>query len=126
MSDAPDTTAEPAPVIVASADRAADLPTHRRDDDTLVIDLLSLGRADTSCADGEPDPFNPEIVVCRNSPLSPRIGPDVLPEVDDFGNAIPRAQVRFSDKASAEANAIHQGVGGFNASGGEVRLKIDF
>jgi hypothetical protein len=45
---------------------------------------------------------------------------------DGFGSAVPRARIKLSDTASAEANLINQGVGGFDADGGEVRLKIDF
>jgi hypothetical protein len=47
--------------------------------------------------------------------------------VDDaFGSAIPRARIKLSDTASAEANVHNTPVGWFNANGGEVRLKIDF
>lgn len=50
----------------------------------------------------------------------------VGPVDDGFGSAIPRAQIRLSDTASAEANLIKQGVGGFDADGAEVRVKIEF
>ena len=102
------------------------LPTEQKDDGTLVIDLTPLGKPNPDCDTREPDPFNPEIVVCREVRQSPLLGKEKLPEVDDFGNAIPRAKVELSDNAEAEANAINQGVGGFNANGGEVTLKIDF
>ncbi|QFT77373.1 hypothetical protein [Erythrobacter sp. THAF29] len=102
------------------------LPTEQREDGTLVIDLTPLGQPKLDCETPEPDPFNPEIVVCREIKQSPLLGEGELPEVDDFGNAIPRARVELSDNAEAEANAISQGVGGFNANGGEVRVKIDF
>lgn len=102
------------------------LPTETKPDGTLVIDLKPLAPDQTECIQPEPDPFNPEIIVCRKTALSPRIGPEPLPETDDFGNAIPRARLRLSENAEIEANALNQGVGGFNANGGEVRLKIDF
>jgi hypothetical protein len=34
--------------------------------------------------------------------------------------------LRLSDTATLEANATAPGVGGLNAQGGEVRLRIDF
>lgn len=102
------------------------LPTMRRPDGTLVIDLLPLAPPPRECIADEPDPFDPEIVVCRDAGPSPRIGPEMLPETDDFASAIPRARLKLSDNAAAEANAINKSVGGWNANGGEVRLKIDF
>lgn len=72
------------------------------------------------CGRREPDLFHPEIIVCEEALRSARIGPKPLPEVDDFGNAIPRAQLRPSDTATAQANLINQRVGGFNANGAEV------
>jgi len=119
---------EPAPVEIVSdqSELEPQLPTQEREDGSLIIDLTQLSNPATDCAMREPDPLNPEIVVCREVSLSPRIGPNPLPEVDDFGNAIPRARVQLSEDAEAEANAINKGVGGFNANGGEVRVKIDF
>ncbi|MDC8754998.1 hypothetical protein OIK40_10140 [Erythrobacter sp. sf7] len=100
---------------------------EQRADGTLVIDLLPLAPPPPGeCVAEEPDPLNPEIVVCRKTAPSPRIGPDILPDVDDFGIGIPRARFRLSDTAAIELNGTSPGVGGFNARGGEVRLKIDF
>jgi hypothetical protein len=87
---------------------------------------IPLAPPPQECATEETDPFNPEIVVCKQTAASPRLGPMVGPVDDGFGSAIPRARIKLSDTASAEANAINKGVGGFNANGGEVRLKIDF
>lgn len=78
------------------------------------------------CPDEAPDPFNPEIVVCAASNPAPRLGPVVGPVDEGFGSAILRARIKLSDTASAEANLINQGVGGINANGAEVRLKIGF
>jgi hypothetical protein len=50
----------------------------------------------------------------------------VGPVDDGFGSAIPRARIRLSENAEAEANLIKQGVGGFDADGAEVRVKIGF
>ena len=50
----------------------------------------------------------------------------MLAEVDDFGNAIPRARVKLSEHAEGQANATAPSVSGWNAQGGEARLKIDF
>lgn len=125
MTDLPPPPAEPVPIL-AESEVPPHLPMQTRADGTLVIDLMPLAAPRNPCAVSEPDPLNPEIVVCEAALRSPQIGPNPLPEVDDFGNAIPRAQLRLSDTVSAEANALNQGVGGFNANGGEVRLKIDF
>ncbi|WP_296718440.1 hypothetical protein [Erythrobacter sp.] len=108
------------------ADAPPHLPMEERADGTLVINLLPLAPVPNECALEEPDPFNPEIIVCRATSPSPRIGPEMLPEVDGFGTAIPRARIKLSDTVAAEGNVINKGVGGWNATGGEVRLKIDF
>lgn len=117
----------PSVAVPAEADADAQLSVQERADGTLVIDLTRLvPPPPNDCAVDAPDPFNPEIVVCEASSPSPRIGPVVGPADDGFGSAIPRARIKLSDTASAEANAINKGVGGINANGGEVRLKIDF
>ena len=105
-----------------------ELPTNVRPDGSLVIDLTSLAPPPTECIAEEPDPLNHEIIVCRDTLLSPRLGADYGPTADEVveGSAVPRARVRLSDDAEAEANVINKGVGGFNANGGEVRVKIDF
>lgn len=110
---------EPAPIVAeAEASRA---------DGRLVIDLTQLvPPLPQDCATPEPDPFNAEIVVCKAAAPSPRLGPMIGPQDDGFGSAIPRARIKLTDKASAEANLIKQGVGGFDAEGAEVRLKLDF
>lgn len=104
------------------------LPSETREDGSLLIDLSPLAPPPTECAREEPDPFNPEIVVCRETVASPRLGADYGPSADELveGSAIPRAKWQISEDAAAEANVINKGVGGFNANGGEVRLKIDF
>ena len=102
------------------------LPMASRADGTLVIDLLAPVPRQQDCASDQPDPFNPEIVVCKDSGPSPRIGPMVGPVDDGFASAVPRARIKLSDTAAAEANVHNTPVGGFNANGGEVRLKIDF
>ncbi|HSJ78983.1 MAG TPA: hypothetical protein VK913_09655 [Erythrobacter sp.] len=99
---------------------------EQRADGTLVIDLRPLAPPPQECAAEAPDLFNPEIVVCNRTSHSPRIGPSIGLEDDGFASAIPRARLKLSDKAAAEANVINKGVGGWNANGGEVRLKIDF
>lgn len=106
----------------------SDLPETLRADGTLVIDLSSLAPPPTDCVVEEPDPLNPEIVVCRETLPSPRLGADYGPTADEVieGSAVPRASVRLSDDAVLEANVANNAVGGFNANGGEVRVKIDF
>lgn len=122
----PPPPAEIAPEV-ADSDVVPHLPMEQRADGTLVIDLLPLAPPPPGeCTAQEPDPLNPEIIVCRQTAPSPRIGPDVLPDVDDFASGIPRARLRLSDTATLEANATAPGVGGFNAQGGELRLQIDF
>lgn len=99
-----------------------------RDDGKVVIDLTRLVPAPPAeeCTDEPTDPLNSEIVVCAATGPSPRLGPMVGPVEEEFGSAIPRARIKLSDTASAEANLIKQGVGGFDADGAEVKLKIDF
>ena len=124
---------EPPPIPPDPTVTVAELPAvpadQLRADGTLVIDLTRLvpPRPQDDCGDAEPDPFNPEIVVCE-APAgpSPRLGPVVGPVDDGFGSAIPRARIKLSDTAEAQANATAPSVGGWNAQGGEVRLKIDF
>ena len=43
-----------------------------------------------------------------------------------FSAATFRARLKISDNAEAQANTIKKSVGGFDADGGEVRLKIEF
>lgn len=126
MTEPPPLPPEP-PAVVAEMPAAS--PDQLRVDGTLVIDLTQLvpPPPQDSCADEAPDPFNPEIVVCEKAAgPSPRLGLVVGPIDDGFGSAIPRARIKLSDTASAEGNLHNTPVGGFNANGGEVRLKIDF
>ena len=117
---------EPAP-LVAAAEPRPEPATAERADGTLVIDLTQLiPPPPTGCVADEPDPFNPEIVVCKATGPSLRLGRVVGPVDEEFGSAIPRARIKLSDKAEAQANATNPSVGGWNAQGGEVRLKIDF
>ncbi len=117
------------PAVLAALDTAAPVqPMEQRADGTLVIDLTALvpPPPPEDCAPEDPDPLNPAILVCAASGPSPRIGPMFGPVDDGFASAIPRARLKLSDTASAEANLTNSGVGGFDAEGAEVRLKIDF
>jgi len=117
---------DPAPQV-AEAKAPAPPVMQERADGTLVIDLTQLNPPPPSeCVADEPDPFNPEIVVCKATGPSQRLGPAIGPVDDGFASAIPRARIKLSDKAEAQANATNPSVGGWNAQGGEVRLKIDF
>ncbi|MEO0643510.1 MAG: hypothetical protein AAFY47_08880 [Pseudomonadota bacterium] len=115
----------PLPPLDSSA-----LPEEVKADGTLVIDLMPLAPTPQRCADEEPepDPFYPVIVVCRQMEADPRLGPNQGPDVDDllFGSAVPRARLKLSETAEAQANTIKKSVGGFDADGGEVRVKIEF
>lgn len=94
----------------------------------LVIDLTQFVPPPPAeeCTDAPADPLTSEIVVCAATGPAPRLGPMVGPVDDGFGSAIPRARIKLSENAEAEANLIKQGVGGFDADGAEVRVKIDF
>ncbi|MEM7667214.1 MAG: hypothetical protein AAF250_15265 [Pseudomonadota bacterium] len=123
----------PAELNVVSAEATGGvephLPMEERDDGSVLIDLMPLTTPPSvaDCLLPEPDPFNPEIVVCGNATPPPRLGPQVGPtEEEEFGSAIPRAKVRLSEDATAELNGTQTGVGGFTSQGGEVRVKIDF
>ncbi|MEP0391224.1 MAG: hypothetical protein ABJ205_05845 [Erythrobacter sp.] len=104
------------------------LPTDTQVDGVVVIDLSSLGPPADECLGYEPDPFNPEIVVCREVALSPRLDPTYGSSSDELieGSAVPRAQVQLSEDVEAEANVTNSGVGGWKASGGEVKARIKF
>ena len=128
MIDEPPAPPPVPPQVAVRADQSAPPLDSSQADGRVVIDLTQLAPPPPvePCLDDQPDPLNPEIVVCEAAGPSPRLGPVVGPVDDGFGSAIPRARIKLSDKASAEANGINQGVGGFNANGGEVRLKIGF
>ena len=108
---------EPFPVIEAPAPAGP-----------VVIDLTQFAPPPPAeeCTDAPADPLTSEIVVCAQTGPAPRLGPMVGPVDDGFGSAIPRARIKLSENAEAEANLIKQGVGGFDADGAEVRVKIDF
>lgn len=98
------------------------------EDTKVVIDLTRFVPPTPAeeCPDAPADPLSSEIVVCAASTPAPRLGPTVGPVDEEFGSAIPRARIKLSDKAAAEANLTNPGVGGFDAEGAEVRVKIDF
>lgn len=114
---------------VAEREATATAPVmEQHADGSVVIDLTRFAPPPSAeqCIADDPDPLNPSIVVCETTGPSPRLGPMVGPVDDGFGSAVPRARIKLSDTASAEANVQNSPVGGFNANGGEVRLKIDF
>ena len=123
---APIELAEPAPDGAEKIE--PHLPTTTLSDGSVVIDLSALAPPPTQCVGREPDPFNHEIIVCRKTELSPRLGANYGPSADELteGSAIPRARVRLSQDAEAEANVINKGVGGWNANGVEAKVKIGF
>jgi len=94
----------------------------------VVIDLTQFVPAPPAeeCTDEPADPLNSEIVVCAETGPAPRLGPKMGPVDDGFASAIPRARIKLSEHAEAQANLHNTAVGGFNANGGEVRVKIDF
>lgn len=135
MQDAPPTELPADPLIAeARAAETAEMPPklaiEEKADGTVVIDLTPLEPkpVEEECLERDPNPLEGGIIVCRNTTTDQRLSSDYGPvdEPDDFGSAIPRARVKLSDKAEAEVNAFSKGVGGFNANGGEVRVKIDF
>lgn len=113
-----------------ASSRLEELPITENEDGSVVIDLKPLAPVpiEEQCLERDPNPLDNAIVVCRRSANDQRLtstyGP--IDALDDFGTAVPRARVKLSDDAEAEANAINKAVGGFNANGGEVRVKIDF
>lgn len=128
MIDEPPVPAEAVLSVVEHEASATAPEPDQRLGDRVVIDLLQLVPPPPPpvCEPDEPDPFNPEIVVCHTSEVSQRLGPKVGPEDDGFASAIPRARVQLSETTAAEANATNPSVGGWNAQGAELRLKIDF
>lgn len=127
MMDAP--PAEPAPVHHPVRSATAVAPVQPNEDGALVIDLTTLvpDARPQECIESDPNPLDSGILVCRALDTDQRIDPTYGPaDEPEFGSAIPRARVKITDNAEAEANAINKGVGGINANGGEVRVKIDF
>ncbi|MEM7779761.1 MAG: hypothetical protein AAF697_05125 [Pseudomonadota bacterium] len=131
----------PPPVIVLESEQAGatsiDLPTEsgpllrleERSDDAVIIDLTTLVPSTDECfEEREPDPFQPEILVCRQTQIAPRLDSTYGPSAEEMleGSAVPRASVRLSEDAELEANVIKQGVGGFDADGVEARVRIGF
>ncbi|MEM1051842.1 MAG: hypothetical protein AAGI28_07075 [Pseudomonadota bacterium] len=104
------------------------LPTEKREDGSVVVDLSGLAPPPTDCLESESDPFNPEIVVCREITHSPRLGADYGPSAEEVtsGSAVPRASVRLSEDVEAEASVAKSGVGGWDADGVEAKVKIEF
>ncbi len=72
----------------------------------MVIDLTQFAPKPPpeDCLADDPDPLNPAIVVCETTGPSPRIGPMVGPVDEEFASAIPRARIKLSENAEAEAN----------------------
>jgi hypothetical protein len=116
------------PPAAESAETSAAAPAPlSRPAAPLVIDILAPAPSlFEDCPVREADPFQSEIIVCQQAKASPRLTKSIGPELDDFGNSVPRARLKLSEHAEAEANLINMGVGGWNANGAEVRLKIDF
>ena len=111
----------------SASDSGLVLPETIKPDGTLVIDLKPLAPEPTTCVEENADPFNPTILVCSRTEPDPRLGEPLGP-VDEilFASAIPRAKVKLSENAEAQANAIKKAVSGFDADGGELRVKIEF
>ena len=124
IAEPPPLPPEPAPLFAeAEAPRPQAAEANK-----VVIDLTQLVPKPPAedCIADDPDPLNPAIVVCQTTGPSLRLGPMIGPVDEEFGSAIPRARIKLSDNAEAQANATAPAVGGINAQGGEVRLKIDF
>lgn len=128
MIDEPPVPPASSPPAEAAGEAPAAPAYVANGDGRVVIDLTQFVPPPPAepCTDTPADPLNSEIVVCAATGPAPRLGPVVGPVDDGFGTAIPRARIKLSDTASAEANATAPAVGGINAQGGEVRLKIDF
>lgn len=103
-------------------------PYAERPDGSVEVDLTRLVPPPPAepCADPAPDPFSNEIVVCEAAPSAQRIGPMMGPVDEEFGSAIPRARIKLSENAEAQLNLAKTPVGGIDADGAEVRVKIGF
>jgi hypothetical protein len=123
MFEEPPPPAEPVPILAE-----AEAPQSPGAEGRVVIDLTRLVPPPPAedCLADDPDPLNPAILVCETTGPSPRLGPMIGPVDEEFGSAIPRARIKLSENAEGEANLHNTPVGGFNANGGELRLKIDF
>ncbi|MEL6530391.1 MAG: hypothetical protein AAFQ27_10545 [Pseudomonadota bacterium] len=136
MQDAPsaELPAEPLAVEVTagSPEQASEsLPAvTERADGTIVVDLTRLAPRPEAqeCIASDPNPLDNAIIVCGEGATDQRVYSSYGPadEPGEFGSAIPRARVKLSDNVEAEANVIKKGVGGWDANGAEVKVKIDF
>ncbi len=102
---------------------------EEREDGTVVTDLTRLAPKPEAgeCLERDLNPLESTIIVCGETTTDQRLSPQYGPTDDEgFGSAVPRAKVRLPDNAETEANVIKKGVGGFDADGAEVKVKIDF
>ena len=106
------------------------LPMKEQADGSLLIDLKPLEAKDRDepCVQTDPNPLQNGILVCRRVTTDQRLGPtqDVSAKDVVEGSAIPRAKFRIAEDATGEFNATNPSVGGFNAQGTEVRIRIGF
>ena len=114
----------------AEAQVESHLPMEGRADGSLLIDLKPLEAKDRpeQCIATDPNPLDNGIIVCRTLTTDQRLGETHTVTVEDitFGSAIPRAKFRIAEDATAEVNGTAPAVGGFNAQGAEVRIRIGF
>ena len=71
MTDTPSPPPPESVSVTAEAEVAIYLPTEQRADGVLVINLLPLAPPLTQCALEKPDPFNLEIIACRETLFIP-------------------------------------------------------
>jgi hypothetical protein len=129
MLDAP----PPVPIDLSETAQAqveTHLPMEERPDGSLVIDLTPLENKDRveQCVQTDPNPLENGILVCRVLTTDQRLSESRDVSSDDltFGSAVPRARFRLSKDTAGEINGTAPSVGGWNAQGTEVRIRIGF
>ena len=90
--------------------------------------MLSWEDRVEECIETDPNPLENGIIVCRVLTNNQRLGEAHTVTADDvvFGSAVPRAKFRIAEDATAEVNGTAPAVGGINARGTEVRIRIGF
>ncbi|WFL77522.1 hypothetical protein P7228_00210 [Altererythrobacter arenosus] len=122
--DQPPATSVEIPVAASESVDAAQPVIEVREDGSTTIDIL-LPPPAPACVENEPDPFQNEIVVCRDVGNVHRLVHAVPGDAIE-GSAIPRAEFKLSENATASADAEARAVGNTPANAAIVNVKVKF
>ena len=120
-------------VIFAVVDYAADQITaeassqpriEEKADGSVVVDILTPP-AESQCVEEEPDPFQNEIVVCRDIGSQNRLSAVPTPS-DQEGQGMKKAEIHLSENSVLSITGEQKSVGGTPANAAMINLKIKF